>query len=65
MMRTNLNLLFFLKKRINYKSGPVAIYVRFTVDGQRAEASTGKTCDPKNGIQKPEEHPALKKTLKA
>ena len=46
-MRTNLNLLFFLKKRINYTDGPVAIYIRFTVDGRRAEASTGKTCDPK------------------
>ncbi|WP_442796362.1 site-specific integrase [Pelobium manganitolerans] len=46
-MRTNLSLLFFPKKRINYTDGPVAIYIRFTVDGQRAEASTGKTCDPK------------------
>ncbi|MGZ3834010.1 MAG: site-specific integrase, partial [Mucilaginibacter sp.] len=45
-MRTNINLLFYLKKRPTYKSGPVAIYLRFTVDGQRAEASTGKTCDP-------------------
>lgn len=45
-MRTNINLLFYLKKRSNYKSGPVAIYLRFTVEGQRAEASTGKTCDP-------------------
>ena len=45
-MRTNINLLFYLKKRSTYKNGPVAIYLRFTVDGQRAEASTGKTCDP-------------------
>lgn len=45
-MRTNINLLFYLKKRSNYKSGPVAIYLRFTVEGQRAEASTGKTCEP-------------------
>jgi len=46
VMRTNINLLFYLKKRSTYKNGPVAIYLRFTVDGQRAEASTGKTCDP-------------------
>ena len=45
-MRSNINLLFYLKKRSTYKNGPVAIYLRFTVDGQRAEASTGKTCDP-------------------
>jgi site-specific recombinase XerD len=45
-MRTNINLLFYLKKRSTYKNGPVAIYLRFTVDGRRAEASTGNTCDP-------------------
>jgi site-specific recombinase XerD len=45
-MRTNINLLFYLKKRNTYSSGPVAIYLRFTVDGHRAEASTGKVCDP-------------------
>jgi hypothetical protein len=46
VMRTNINLLFYLKKRSTYKNGPVAIYLRFTVEGQRAEASTGKACDP-------------------
>jgi hypothetical protein len=46
VVRTNINLLFYLKKRPTYKNGPVAIYLRFTVDGQKAEASTGKTCDP-------------------
>lgn len=45
-MRTQINLLFYLKKRAAYKSGPVPIYLRFTVEGQRAEVSTGKTCDP-------------------
>ncbi|EHQ26914.1 site-specific integrase [Mucilaginibacter paludis] len=45
-MRTNMNLLFYLKKRSTYTFGPVAIYLRFTVDGQRAETSTGKTCEP-------------------
>jgi len=45
-MRTQVNLLFYLKKRATYKSGPVTIYLRFTVEGQRAEVSTGKCCDP-------------------
>lgn len=65
MMRTNLNLLFFLKKRINYKSGPVAIYVRFTVDGQRAEASTGKTCDPKKWNSKARRASGTKENVKS
>ncbi|HJP62244.1 MAG TPA: site-specific integrase [Mucilaginibacter sp.] len=45
-MRTNVNLLFYPKKRPTYKSGPVMIYLRFTVEGQRAEISTGKSIDP-------------------
>lgn len=45
-MRTQVNLLFYLKKRATYKSGPVTIYLRFTVESQRTEVSTGKTCDP-------------------
>ena len=45
-MRTNMNLLFYLKKRPNYKSGPVAIYLRFGLDGDRRETSTGRSCEP-------------------
>lgn len=45
-MRTTLNLLFYLKKRGSYVSGPVMIYLRFTVDGRRSEISTGKSCEP-------------------
>jgi len=45
-MRTNVNLLFYPKKRPTYKSGPVMIYLRFTVEGQRTEISTGKSIDP-------------------
>lgn len=45
-MRTQVNLLFYLKKRATYKSGPVAIYLRFTIEGHRTEVSTGKSCDP-------------------
>ncbi|WP_369800205.1 Arm DNA-binding domain-containing protein [Pedobacter sp. Leaf216] len=45
-MRTNMNLIFYLKKRSAYKNGPVTIYLRFTVDGRPAETLTGKSCDP-------------------
>ncbi len=44
-MRTNMNLLFYLKKRSTYQNGPVPIYLRFNLNGQRAETSTGKTCE--------------------
>lgn len=45
-MRTTMNLLFYLKKRSNYRSGPVTIYLRFNINGGRAETSTGKACEP-------------------
>ncbi|WP_114941486.1 Arm DNA-binding domain-containing protein [Mucilaginibacter endophyticus] len=45
-MRTNVNLLFYLKKPKNYQSGPIPVYLRFTVDGKRSEATTGRTCEP-------------------
>jgi site-specific recombinase XerD len=45
-MRTNFSLLFYIRKQTNYKSGPVAIYLRITVAGKRAEMATGRECDP-------------------
>lgn len=45
-MRTNVNLLFYLKKPKNYQSGPMPVYLRFTVDGKRSEATIGRTCEP-------------------
>jgi site-specific recombinase XerD len=45
-MNSNFHLLFFLRKQKNYKDGPIAIYMRITVDGKRAEMSTGRECDP-------------------
>lgn len=45
-MQSNLNFLFYLKKPKGYVSGPVFIYLRLTVNGQRAEMSTGKECLP-------------------
>jgi len=45
-MRTNCSLLFRLKKPDNYKSGPVSIFLRITVDGKRAECAVGRKCEP-------------------
>lgn len=45
-MRGNYNLLFYLRKQKSYKAGPIAIYMRITVSGKRAEMSTGRTIDP-------------------
>ncbi|WP_313240248.1 site-specific integrase [Sphingobacterium multivorum] len=46
-MKTNLSLLFFLKKPKNYKEGaPRFIYLRITVDGKRAELSAGREIEP-------------------
>jgi hypothetical protein len=45
-MKSNFHLLFYLRKQKNYKDGPIAIYMRITVDGKRAEMSTGRECDP-------------------
>lgn len=35
-MKTNFSLLFYLKKQKNYVSGNVPIYMRITVEGNRA-----------------------------
>lgn len=45
-MKTNFNLLFYMKKPKNYVSGNAPIYLRITVAGQRYEVSTGRDCDP-------------------
>ena len=45
-MQSNLSFLFYLKKPKGYISGPVPIYLRLTVNGQRAEMSTSKECLP-------------------
>jgi len=46
-MTKRIRVLFYLKKPKNYSSGPVPIYLRITVDGKRAEISTGRECEPK------------------
>lgn len=45
-MQSNFNFLFYLKKPKGYVSGTVPIYLRITVNGQRAEMSIGRECLP-------------------
>jgi site-specific recombinase XerD len=45
-MQTNFNLLFFLKKKKDSKSDDALIFLRITLNGQRAEFSTGRRCLP-------------------
>ena len=46
-MKTNFSLLFYLKRQKNYISGNAPIYMRIiTVQGKRAEMTTGRYCDP-------------------
>lgn len=49
-MKTNFSLLFYLKKSKNYQNGPVAIYMRITVNGKRSEITTGRSCEPEKWI---------------
>jgi hypothetical protein len=46
IMKSNVNLLFYLKKQKNYKNDPIAIYLRIMVGGTCTEHSTGRECDP-------------------
>ena len=45
-MKTNFSMLFYLKKQKNYTSGLAPIYLRITVDGERAEVTTNRECEP-------------------
>lgn len=45
-MKANFSLLFYLKKQKNYIDGNAPIYMRITVNGKRAELTTGRSCDP-------------------
>lgn len=46
MIGKNFTLLFYLKKRGNYVSGKLPIYMRVSVNGRRSEMSVGRECDP-------------------
>ncbi|HEV7383117.1 MAG TPA: site-specific integrase [Dyadobacter sp.] len=46
MLAKNFTLLFYLKKRSNYVSGNLPVYMRISVNGTRSEMSMGRDCDP-------------------
>ena len=45
-MNTTLSLLFYLKKPKAHTEGAIPVYLRITVNGQRAEVSTSRECLP-------------------
>jgi hypothetical protein len=45
-MKSNFSLLFYIRKQKNYKGGTMPIYMRITVNGKRADLSTGRECEP-------------------
>jgi len=45
-MKTTFSLLFYLKKPRNYTTGPMPVYMRFTVNGRRSETTACRECDP-------------------
>jgi len=44
-MKANISMLFYLKKQKSYSQEKAPIYLRITVDGQRAEITTNRYCD--------------------
>lgn len=60
MLTNSFSVLFYLKKRGNYVSGALPIYLRVTANGERFELATKRACEPekwnsasgrKNGIR--------------
>jgi len=45
-MHANFNFLLYLKRPKGWTKGPIPIYSRITVKGQRAEFSAGRECEP-------------------
>lgn len=45
-MKTTFSLLFYLKKPKKQQNGLVPIYLRITINGKRAETTSGRECDP-------------------
>jgi hypothetical protein len=44
-MKTNLSVLFYLKKQKQDQTGLVPIYLRITVEGKRAEVTSSRSVD--------------------
>ena len=47
-MKTTFSLLFYLKRPKNYENGSMPVYLRITVNGKRAETTSGRECLPAN-----------------
>ena len=47
-MKTNFSVLLYLKKQKNYTSGTAPTYLRITVNGQRAELTANRECEPEH-----------------
>ena len=48
MLGQSLGILFYQKKRANYENGNMPVYLRITVNGNRAELGTKQSCDPEH-----------------
>lgn len=46
MLVKSFTLLFYLKRRANFQTGELPIYMRVTVNGDRFEISTKRSCEP-------------------
>lgn len=46
MLTKNFSLLFYFKRRSNYVSGNLPIYIRITINGQRVEITAQRECEP-------------------
>ena len=46
MLTKNFSLLFYLKRRSNYVSGNLPIYIRITINGRRVEITAHRECEP-------------------
>lgn len=65
MIEQSFGLLFHLKKPKNYTTGEMPIYLRVTVNGEYAELSTKRKCDPSRWNQKAERATGIKDSIKS
>ncbi|MET3981506.1 site-specific recombinase XerD [Mucilaginibacter sp. UYP25] len=46
MLEKSFGLLFFMRKPKNYRTGPLPVYLKITIDGESKELSSKRKCDP-------------------
>jgi len=46
MLEKSFGLLFFMRKPKNYKTGPLPVYLKITIDGAATELSAKRKCEP-------------------